>query len=172
MMAIDVVFEVDGVDALKFPVEVLREGSLLVIAAQLAADKEIPLSDVNLRFIDRFEEMLCRFPAEDLAEPEDADFDALVPTGGCRTCAAGTPCRTQVEADVEGILHAAGLADTDALLCLQWLAQEEISSLTHDIAEMAEGFLAALERHTTLPPLPPDRSVGTLRDHAAISAQL
>jgi hypothetical protein len=171
-MAIDVVFEVDGVDALKFPVEVLREGSLLVIAAQLAADKDIPLSDVNLRFIDRYEEMLSRFPGEDLAEPEDADTEALAATGGCRTCAAGTPCQTRIDTDVEEILHAAGLAHTDALLCLQYLAQEEMSSLTHDIAEMAAGFLAALGYSAPSPYLPPEHSADTLRDRVATTVQL
>lgn len=171
-MTCDVVFEIDGSNQFRIPYEVLRSGNLPVIAAQLAADEDVALSDVNLRFIDCYEEALNRFPIEELAEPEDADYEVCAATGGCRTCAHGTPCQTRIDADVEDILATAGLSHADALPCLKWLVQEEISSLTHDIEEMAAGFLAAFFDRTSLPYVPMEPSDGTLRERAATIVHL
>jgi hypothetical protein len=153
-MTTDIVLEIEGSDQLTLPYELMSQGGLLRIAQQLAAERDVPLSEVNMRFIDRFEVALWQLPAENMTEPGDADFAEFAATGGCRTCGSGIPCRELIRSDIEKILAVDALKEIDPLVCLTWLQQEEMSSLTHLFGEMREGFQSWLAQHPQKP-VPP-----------------
>lgn len=143
-------FEHNGVDVQILPYVAFRtEGDLLTIVQQLADARAAPLSDVSLRFVDAFDELLCRFPPEDLLEEDDPAYPDAEAGGGCRTCASGKPCRERIRTDVADILREVNLPDDTRLACLAWMIQEECSSLTHSNEQMAEVFQACWQRENT-----------------------
>ncbi|MCB0125277.1 MAG: DUF3768 domain-containing protein, partial [Caldilineaceae bacterium] len=121
------------------------ETDLLTMARSLAVSRDSELNHVTLRFVDPFETLLAHYPAEELVEPDDPDYDMVQHDGGCRSCASGSPCRERLRHDVADILLEAGLPDDARTLCLEWMTQEACSSLTRSIHQMAEGFQAYLQ---------------------------
>ncbi|MCB0208656.1 MAG: hypothetical protein KDJ52_04985 [Anaerolineae bacterium] len=91
--------------------------------------------------IDRYAQLLLTFPPENIVTSNDPAYANTEAFGGCTTCTQGTPCRTRIDEDVDEILHAAHLPDSEKLACLQWMIAEGCSSLTHRMDEMVEALL-------------------------------
>lgn len=87
-----------------------------------------------------YKRLLATLPLEEMVEPDHPVYAALEGFGGCLTCASGHPCQIRMDEDVGEILAAAELSESEALTCLHWMIVAGYSSLTHDIARMAEAF--------------------------------
>lgn len=62
---------------------------------------------------DAFETLLHTFPPEDLVEEADPSYPDFEADGGCRVCSSGQPCQERIEQDIDDILAAAHLPDTE-----------------------------------------------------------
>lgn len=82
-----------------------------------------------------FNELLKRYPPEEWV---DGDL--------CATCAKGEICREAIALDVVDICTMAGVLPLhyDAI-CLQWLTDNDQSSLKTSISELAEQFRKFLD---------------------------
>lgn len=95
------------------------------------------------------EELLSHFPPENIADPNGLDNEVLAAHSGCQTCAEGDACQERIRTDIDDILSEAGLDHTEMLTCLQWLMQEEYSSLNQSVTEMARDFQEHLAINTS-----------------------
>ena len=91
-----------------------------------------------------YEELLRTFPSQRIVTPSHPSYPKAEAFGGCITCASGNPCRSRIREDVDEILAAAGLPESEQLACLKWMIAGGYSSLTHSRDEMVEALYAAL----------------------------
>lgn len=81
-----------------------------------------------------FDELLNQYPPEEWVESEEED-------GYCATCRNGTICREAITMDVVDICTEAGVLPLHCdTICLQWLTDNNQSSLKTSITELAAQF--------------------------------